>query len=158
MSIILFCSFKIFCFVCVYMKIWFKDVDLIRVNVEDIKVFWIFLVMVLVNIICFLLVIIIEVIDFFCYGFYLLRLIYLFYLIVVILLSLVNLIIYGVMNWLFRKEYICLLCLDNCRMFLVIRVIFMIVSYIIGLNLLGINLFVWSIYLLFVINNNIEFK
>lgn len=158
MSVISFCSFKIFRSVRAHTKTRFKDVGSTRVNVEDIKVSRILLVMVLANIICFSPVIIIEAIDFFRHGSYLPRPIYLFYTIAATLSSSVNPIIYGAMNRSFRKEYIRLLRLDNCRMFSVTRVTPMIASHTTGLNLLGINPPARSIHSPLATNNNIELK
>jgi len=120
MSIISYCSFKIFRSVRAHTKTRFKDVDSSRVNVEDIKVSRILLVMVLAYIICFSPVIIIEAIDFFRHGSYLPRPVYLFYTIAATLSSSVNPIIYGAMNRSFREEYKRLLRLD--RIFRVTRV------------------------------------
>ena len=157
MSIISYCSFRIFRSVRAHTKIRFKDVDSTRVHVEDIKVSRILLVMVLAYIICFSPVMIIEAIDFFRHGSYLPRQVYLFYTIAATLSSSVNPIIYGAMNRSFRKEYIRLLRLDNCRMFRVTRVVPMIASHTAGLNQLG-NPPVRSIHSPLATNNNIELK
>ena len=130
MSIISYCSFKIFRSVRAHTKTRFKDVDSIRVNVEDIKISRILLVMVLANIICFSPVIIIEAIDFFRRGSYLPRSVYLFYTIAATLSSSVNPVIYGAMNRSFREEYKRFLRLD--RMFRVTRVAPLIVRHTTG--------------------------
>lgn len=115
MSIISFCSFKVFRSVRAHTKTRFRDVDSTRVNVEDIKVSRTLLVMVLAYVICFSPVIVIEAIDFLSHGSFLPRQVYLFYTIAATMSSSVNPIIYGAMNRAFRQEYKRLLRLD--RMF-----------------------------------------
>lgn len=115
MSIISFCSFKVFRSVRTHTKTRFRHVHSTRVNVEDIKVSRILLVMVLAYVICFSPVIVIEAIDFFSNGSFLPRQVYLFYTIAATMSSSVNPIIYGAMNRAFRQEYKRLLRLD--RMF-----------------------------------------
>ena len=147
MSIISYCSFKIFRFVRAHTKTRFKNVDSTRVNVDDIKVSRILLVMILAYIICFSPVIIIEAIDFFRHGSYLPRPVYYFYTIAATLSSSVNPIIYGVMNRSFRKEYIRFLRLDT--MFRGTRVAPVIAGHTTGLNQAGYST---------AANNNIELK
>ena len=111
LSIISFCSFKVFRAVRVHTKTNFRDST--RVNVEEIKVSRILLAMVLAYMLCSAPVIVIEAIDFLRHGSYLPRQVYLFYTVVATLSSSINPIIYGAMNRTFRQEYKLLLCFDR---------------------------------------------